>query len=127
MPAHTLAVRFPTAETLIASLAAGVLTVLIHTTFGIPAPWLNYCSVALVALATLGINPVVGSAFTNAIHASPALVATISSILGAAAILVTQVGLSSMLVGIVQGLVAVAGGLGFGTRPPAAMRKFVSL
>lgn len=114
----------PTAVTVVLGLVAGILTVLVHNTFGFSVGWSNYAATILVFLSVLGINPLVGSAFRNALHLSPAVTLVITALLTAAAFGVTQIGgISHDAVGIVQGIIAFAGALGFGTVPVAAAKR----
>lgn len=116
----------PSIATLVLGLIAGVLTVLVHNTFGIAAPWTNYAAITLVFLSALGISPLVGSAFKNALHLPPAASLIITAALTAAAVGATQISLSPDTVGIVQGVIAFLSALGFGIVPPATLNRFVS-
>jgi len=115
--------KLPSIAVVILGLVAGVLTLLVHNTFGIPAPWTNYAAITLVFLSVLGINPLVGTAFRNALHLSPAVTIVITAALTAAAVGATQLGWPSTTVGIVQGIIAFLGALGFGTAPVAAAKQ----
>src|ERR1035441_3065122 len=87
--------QLPSIAVVILGLVAGVITVLIHTSFGISAPWANYGAITLVFLSVLGINPLVGSAFKNSLHLSPAVTIGITAVLTAGAVEANQLSSSS--------------------------------
>lgn len=127
-PAPSPTVSLPSAATLILGLIAGVLTGLVHSSFGFGAPWANYASITLVFISALGVSPLVGTAFRNALHLPPTISLIITAALTAAAVGATQIGLSVTDVAIVQGVVAFVGTLGFGIVPvpPMSMRRFLT-
>jgi hypothetical protein len=111
--------NLPTWFTTGLSLLAGALSVLNQTTFGFPAPWGTSLTIALLFLSGLGISPLVGARFQNALHLSPRLSLAISTALaaaGAAALTIDDKTARAIVVGILTFLA----GLGFGPKPAQA-------
>lgn len=109
--------RLPTAVTVGLALLAGLITVLNTTTFGFVAPWKAVLTVALVFIAGLGIGPLTGAGFRNALHIPQNLNVIISAAIAAATIGSTTIGMSTAAHAIVAGVLTVLAGLGFGTAP----------
>ncbi len=115
--------NLPSSLAVILSLVAGVLEVLNQVTFGFPAPWHTFTTYGLLVLAMVGISPLVGTAFrqalTNAFHVSGVLFTVLSIVTMAIAAAVTTFSIDSTWKGILLGIVAVLGGLGFGPNATA--------
>lgn len=116
--------NLPSGLTTVLGLVAGVLAVLTQTTFGFPAKWASFVTVALVFLAGLGISPLVGSSFRSVLHLSQAASLVISSGLSALAVAVTTFSLSTGLKGILEGVLAFASALGFAPSIVAGAKLF---
>lgn len=126
-PAPASPLQLPSIAVVVLGLVAGVLTLLVHNTFGITPPWTNYAAITLVFLSAIGVSPLVGSAFKNALHLSLAVSTIITALLTAAAVGATQLGWPPDTVGVVQGVIAFAAALGFGPVPVLQLRKYLSL
>ncbi len=70
--------NLPSSVVVVIGAVLGALAGFVHT-FGFAAPWAKYLAVILVFTGALGISPLVGTAFKNAIHLS----ATVSLIITA--------------------------------------------
>jgi hypothetical protein len=111
-----IGVNLPTAVTTVLSLVAGALAVLNQTTFGFPPPWGTSLTVVLMFLSGLGISPLVGPGFKNALHLSPQVSLAIATALGAAgtaALTISDEPIRALVVGVLTFL----SGLGFGPVP----------
>jgi hypothetical protein len=106
--------NIPTAVALVLSLVAGVLAVLNVTTFQFTQPWHNDITVALVFLAAIGISPLVGPYFRNALHLTAAASVVITAVLMAASAAITTLNLSTDAKGIIVGILTFLAGIGFG-------------
>jgi hypothetical protein len=110
-------VHLPTPVTIGLSLLAGLLTVLNTTTFHFISPWKAVLTVALVFIAGLGIGPLTGANFRNALHIPQNVNVVISSAFAAATIASTTITMSLTAHAIAVGVLTVFAGLGFGTAP----------
>ncbi len=109
-----MSLKLPTWATTALSLVAGALTVLNQTTFDLGSPWKVGLSVALVYLTGLGISPLVGNAFRNALGLSHGASVAISAVLSAAVLIITSVHMSTGLHAALVGIITVLAGVGFG-------------
>jgi hypothetical protein len=108
-------ITLPTWATTVIALIAGVLVALNQTTFDFDATWKNVFTVALIFIGGLGISPLTGNAFRNALHLPQNVITLISAGSAALAVGVTTFGWSSTTQAIVTGVLAVLATLGFGT------------
>lgn len=110
-----LKLNLPSWATTVLSLLAGVVAVLNTTTFGFDQPWKQILTIGALGLSTIGISPLIGPAFRNALHLSHNVMVLITAavvVLGGA---VETFSWSTSARGITIGILAVLGGLGFGT------------
>ncbi len=106
--------NIPTAIALALSLVAGVLAVLNVTTLQFSQPWHQDITVALVFLAAIGISPLIGPAFRNALHLTPSASVMITAVLMAASAAITTLNLSTDVKGAIVGVLTFLAGVGFG-------------
>jgi hypothetical protein len=112
--------NIPSWATTILSLIAGGLAILNQVSFGFGSPWGVYVTLALVALAGLGISPLVGAQFRSALHLSHSASLVITSIVTTAGVAVTTLSISPTAKGIVVGILAFLAGVGFAPGPQPA-------
>ncbi len=108
-----------TTETVIAGAALGVFAGFVHS-FGLGAPWPALLQFAIAVTAVYGVNVITGPAFRNLFNLPQGVLMLISLALGGLQIGVPYVGISPTWAGVVQGAVAFALSLGFGTAVSAA-------
>lgn len=113
-------IKLPSWATTILACIAGLISVLNQSTFDLIAPWKSVLAIALVFIAGLGIGPLTGAAFRTALHIPQNVSVILSAVIGAAAIAVTTINLSTPLHAIILAVLTVLAGLGFGTVPTAA-------
>lgn len=104
----------PSTATLILSAIAGVLVAFIQSNIIVlEAGWNEGATVGLTILAVWGISPITGAAFRALLHLTNGEATIIATLLATAQIVLTQVHLSSAWHGVLAGVIAFAGGLGF--------------
>lgn len=108
-----------TAETVILGAALGVFAGFVHS-FNLGVPWPELLQFAVAVAATYGVNVITGSAFANLFNLPQGVLIVISLGLGGVEIGAPYFGVSSTLAGVIQGAVAFALALGFGTKVSAA-------
>lgn len=89
----------------VAFLAADVIT--------LEAPWSNDIQVGLTILALWGISPLTGPAFRAWLHLSNGAAVLVGAALATLQVIVQQIHGSSVLHGVLAGIIATAAGLGF--------------
>lgn len=121
-PAST-PLNLPSGVVVVIGAVLGALAGFVHT-FGFAAPWAKYLAVILVFTGALGISPLVGTAFRNAIHLSATVSLLITAALTALVFGIPTFGLDATWTGILQGVVVFAATLGFGPVPVPPTKKF---
>ena len=104
------------------SLIAGALAVLNQLTFDFPASWRTVITYGLLLLTSIGISPLIGSAFRNALHLSAQISLAISIVSFVAAAAVTHVA-DSTTRGALVGVVTFLAGVGFGPASAVVLAK----
>ena len=123
-----LKINIPSGLAVILAVLAGFLQVLNQTTYGFAAPWHTLVTYVLVVLSAVGISPLVGTAFrqalANALHVSGTVFTILTVIAMAVTAALQTFTLDSTTYGILAGIVTVLAGLGFGPNavapPPPA-------
>lgn len=118
-PIKSGVVTLPAVATLILSLIAGVLSVLNQTTFGFPAPWGTSLTIALLFLSSIGISPLTGANFRNALHLPASVIMVVSAAIAAGGTAALNIS-DSTTRAVVIGILTVLAGLGFGPVPALA-------
>lgn len=103
--------------------ALGVLAGFVHT-FGFAAPWATVLSIGIVFFGAIGISPLVGTAFRNALHLPAAAAVVITAGLTALTAAAPTFHAGSTWLGVIQGIIAFAATLGFGPLPVAPAKKY---
>lgn len=106
--------KLPSKWALVLSLVAGGLEVVNEVVLPIGAQWHAYITVGLTFLAGLGISPLVGVAFKNALHLPQGVSLAISSAMAAVTLILTQLTISPGLKSIIGGVLTFLSGIGFG-------------
>jgi hypothetical protein len=106
--------RVPSALVVVLGLCGGALEFLNQSDLGFIAPWNQLITFGVYALAIFGVSPLVGSAFRNALHVSPALATTITTLAATLAASITTFSMSADLKGILEGILAFLAFVGFG-------------
>jgi hypothetical protein len=122
--------NIPTAVAVVLALVGGVLQVLNQTSFHFAASWHELIVFGLLVITGIGISPLVGPSFRNALHLTLAATTTITVIVMVLAAAVQTLSLDASLKGIINGILTVLAGLGFGAatgsagvpQSPAAVR-----
>ena len=109
--------KLPSWATTLLACLAGLIQILNATTFGFISPWRAALTVALVFIAALGIGPLTGAQFRNALHISQSANTVIGAVLAAATVASTTLAMSTAAHAIIAGALTVLAGLGFGTIP----------
>jgi hypothetical protein len=122
-PAAATPLNLPSGVVVAIGCALGVLAGFVHT-FGFAAPWEKYVAVIIVFTGALGISPLVGSAFRNAIHLGATASIIITAGLTALVFAIPTFGLDPTWSGILQGIVVFAATLGFGPLPVPPVTKY---
>lgn len=116
--------NLPSVATLVLSLAAGVLTVLVNKTFGLDREWISGLSVALTFLAGIGIGPLTGDQFVAALHLPPNVLITVTAAMAAATLAATTIH-NSTTAAVVSGVLTFLSALGFGARVTLAKAQAI--
>ncbi len=111
-----------TTETVICGAALGVFAGFVHS-FGLGAPWPALLQAATAITAVYGVNVITGASFRNLFNLPQGVLLLISLVLGGLEIGAPYLGVSSTWAGIIQGAVAFALSLGFGTAVSTAAAK----
>jgi len=111
--------------TVILGAILGVAAGFIHA-FGFAAPWPAILAGLITLVAAYGVNVITGPAFKNLLHLSPQATLAITGVLTAVAIGAPSFGLSAAALGVVQGVIAFAASLGFGTAVSVAVANRTS-
>lgn len=85
-------------------------------------PWKTGAAVVVLMIGGLGISPLMGAAFTNALHISHNLAQLITAAVTALGLAVTTLSMSSELKGVLVGLLAFLATVGFGSTGITALR-----
>lgn len=101
--------------TVVLSLVAGALAVLNQTTFDFGGQWHQVVTVSLVFLAGLGITPLTGAAFKNALHLPHAAAVIITGVFVAMQAVQLDISMSPAVHAVLAGVIVILAGLGFGT------------
>lgn len=104
----------PTAVAVVLALVGGVLQVLNQVIHGISNPWHELFTFGLLVITGIGISPLVGVGFRNALHLTLAATTTITILVMTLTAAVQTLSLDSTVKGIILGILTVAAGLGFG-------------
>jgi hypothetical protein len=112
--------KLPSWATTALACIAGLAAVLNQTTFDLVAPWKSVLAIAIVFVAGLGIGPLTGAAFRNALHIPQNVNIIISAAIGAASIAVTTLSMSTAAHATILAALTILAGLGFGTIPTPA-------
>lgn len=124
MPARSASpLNLPSGVVIVIGALLGVLAGFVHT-FGFAAPWGTYLAAMIIFFGALGISPLVGTAFRNAIHLGATASMIITAGLTALVFAIPTFGLDPTWRGVLQGLVVFAGTLGFGPIPAAPTTKY---
>jgi hypothetical protein len=92
----------------------GVAAGFVHA-FGFAAPWPALIAGLITLVCAYGVNVITGPAFKNLLHLTPAETLGITGVLTSLAIAAPYLSLGSTGTGIVQGVIAFAASIGFGT------------
>lgn len=122
-PASSTPLNLPAGVVIVIGCVLGALAGFVHT-FGFASPWAKYVAVIIVLFGALGISPLVGSAFRNAIHIGATASIIITAGLTALAFAIPTLGVSPTLGGILQGVVAFFATVGFGPLPAPPATKY---
>lgn len=109
-----ITVPIPHVAAVVLALAAGAAEVLNQTTFVLPAAWHAYLGLGVVAVAYLGVKPLVGPQFREALHLPPAVTKTITALIAAGTVAAGSLPVSDDVRGALAGATAALIGLGFG-------------
>ena len=106
--------KLPSSLTVILSLVAGAVVAFVGSNIITLEPaWAQGIQIGLTILAAWGISPLTGSAFRAVLHLSNGAAVAIAGALTALQIVFLQVNISAGLHGVIAGVLAFAGGLGF--------------
>ena len=106
--------KLPSSLTVILSLVAGAVVAFVGSNIITLEPaWAQGIQIGLTILAAWGISPLTGASFRAILHLSNGVAVAIAGVLGALQVVFLQVGMSPGLHGVVAGVLAFAGGLGF--------------
>ena len=122
-PTATTPLNLPSGVVVVIACALGALAGAVHT-FGFAAPWATVLSIGIVFFGAIGISPLVGSAFKNALHLPAAVVVVITAGLTALTAAAPSFHAGSTWLGIIQGVIAFAATLGFGPLPVPPTKKY---
>lgn len=122
-PAAATPLNLPSGVVVAIGCVLGALAGAVHT-FGFTAPWEKYVAVIIVFTGALGISPLVGSAFRNAIHLGATASLVITAGLTALVFAIPTFGVDATTQGILQGIVVFAATLGFGPLPIPPATKY---
>ena len=111
--------------TIVIGAILGVAAGFVHA-FGFAAPWPAILAGLITLVAAYGVNVITGPAFKNLLHLSPQATLAITGVLTAVAIGAPSLGLSAAALGVVQGVIAFAASLGFGTAVSVAVANRTS-
>ena len=112
----------PSKWTLILAAVAGLVVAFVQSNIIVlEAGWNEGVTVGLSILAVLGISPITGSSFRAILHLTNQQALAIAGALATVQVILTQVHLSSAWHGILAGVIAFAGGLGFAPTLSAAV------
>ncbi len=109
--------RVPSWLTIGLSVVAGILSVLNVTTFGFAAPWQTVVTLALAALAALGISAATGPKLETILHLTHPASLAIAAVLSTLAVTITTLSINTTVKGILTGVVTVAAGVLCGPGP----------
>ncbi len=123
VPVRSTPLNLPSGVVVAIGCVLGVLAGFVHT-FGFDAPWGTYLAVIIVFAGALGISPLVGSAFRNALHLGATASIVITAGLTALVFAIPTFGLDPTWRGVLQGIVVFAATLGFGPLPAAPATKY---
>ena len=106
--------QLPSQLTFILSIIAGVIVAFVASNIITLEPaWSQGIQIGLTILAAWGISPLTGTSFRAVLHLSNGLAVFIAGTLTALQIVFLQVNISAGLHGVIAGVLAFAGGLGF--------------
>lgn len=122
-PASSTPLNLPSGVVVVIGAVLGALAGFVHT-FAFAAPWAHYLAVIIVFAGALGVSPLVGNAFRNAIHLGATASLLITAGLTALVFGIPTFGLDATWTGVLQGIVVFAATLGFGPLPAPPATKF---
>lgn len=114
-----LQLKLPSWATIALGVGAAVLNALNTITFGFGPPWKEAVTVGLFFLTGLGISPLIGAAFRNALHLSHNVVVFLTASTATLGVVIQTFSMSTDLKGILIGVITLVDGVVFGTAPGA--------